>query len=767
MGGLAGGLMGGAGAAFDGHPNPQAAADAEKLPDTGPMSRAVNAGLDGVAAKLQASAGVTAPEGATVLPNGDLQGPNGTIFKHDGKGGYVAQPPVPTPNVPGNPLETGTADNPAARAQREADRPPDPAGDILPGDITTKTGKPFKNMTAAMGALAKAGGEATHELVPVAGGLVVRAKAPNAGASNVEQPDMAGTAGGTADAGTGRTSEPVGSGVAAGRVADDAGGGEPGSAEGALAGVRQVDSAGAGAGADGALSATPASIPASIPATPEAETAKPELNAFGLPMGYKPGAKVNVTVADLKAGDWISAGGRPAKVVAVAPGAEGKIKITLDSGLSVSSDEFAATLKTQRYTPEKSNPAAPASDQQVPAAPASVHVDSEKPTEATLPSDLAGAKPGYSYGDKRFTLNFASDLDKAAYIAAQKEPSKRDADYVKHAMDVSGMTEQQVREHGAAVRAAIKAQAKDAKPGELTVPEVERKAKPEEADPTPAPKHGMTRLYHGSATHGRYDGKAWFSTDKKYAHDYRDGAELQYVDYPTAKLDKMMDPDGYGQTAAKGFTGNFEFDSSETGLRKPFVEAAHAAPAPAPAPKPKTAPELPMGQEPGGEQPTVQFNGKDHVLTHEQKARWDAVNDTFKAKFDEARARFDAARKIAATAEGLAKVREVHQANQRQLGTELAAQRRAIVGQQEDTEVHAPAPVASPVSEPTPSESKAKPEAAPASEQQVPATEEAQASKPAESQAPASEAPAQRDDKLVEMRKQLAILRALERCLAS
>lgn len=79
---------------------------------------------------------------------------------------------------------------------------------------------------------------------------------------------------------------------------------------------------------------------------------------------------------------------------------------------------------------------------------------------------------------------------------------------------------------------------------------------------------GMTRLYHGSSTPGRLDGKAWFSTDRKYAESYRPGAELQYVDYPTSKVNAALDPDGYGQTVDRGFTWNVELDSSETGLRK-------------------------------------------------------------------------------------------------------------------------------------------------------------------------------------------------------
>lgn len=92
--------------------------------------------------------------------------------------------------------------------------------------------------------------------------------------------------------------------------------------------------------------------------------------------------------------------------------------------------------------------------------------------QATLPKELAGAKPRYSFGAKQFDLTFANDIDRAAYIAAQKTPSKRDADYVRFVADATGMSEEQVRAHGAKVREAIKAQARDAEPGSLSVPAV-------------------------------------------------------------------------------------------------------------------------------------------------------------------------------------------------------------------------------------------------------------------------------------------------------
>lgn len=110
-------------------------------------------------------------------------------------------------------------------------------------------------------------------------------------------------------------------------------------------------------------------------------------------------------------------------------------------------------------------------------------------------------------------------------------------------------------------------------PPEVTAEQVpEKPAEPakegkhKEAEP-PVPK-GMTRLYHGSATPGRTTEKAWFSTNKEYAKNYREGAELQYVDYPTEKVNAALDPDNYGQTVEKGFTWNVELDSTETGERK-------------------------------------------------------------------------------------------------------------------------------------------------------------------------------------------------------
>ena len=88
----------------------------------------------------------------------------------------------------------------------------------------------------------------------------------------------------------------------------------------------------------------------------------------------------------------------------------------------------------------------------------------------TLPRDLAGAKPRYSYGSRQFDLEFANDLDKAAYITAQVIRSKRDAQYLAWAMNKTGLPEAEIRAAGGRVRKGIKGLAKDAEPGTIRVP---------------------------------------------------------------------------------------------------------------------------------------------------------------------------------------------------------------------------------------------------------------------------------------------------------
>lgn len=95
---------------------------------------------------------------------------------------------------------------------------------------------------------------------------------------------------------------------------------------------------------------------------------------------------------------------------------------------------------------------------------------------SSLPKDLAGAKPRYSYGNKAFQLQFNSDIDKALYITAQKTPSRRDADY-RAWLGKQGFTPEQITQEGQRVREAIKGVAAKADPaaGPINLPEQVKK----------------------------------------------------------------------------------------------------------------------------------------------------------------------------------------------------------------------------------------------------------------------------------------------------
>jgi hypothetical protein len=101
-----------------------------------------------------------------------------------------------------------------------------------------------------------------------------------------------------------------------------------------------------------------------------------------------------------------------------------------------------------------------------PAAPAAA------PSAFALPDELKRSAPRYSYGQKRFELRFASDLDKTAYILANdvKTVSKA-APKFRSAVEAAGLDLREIAAHGDRVRAAIKARAKDAQPGLIELPD--------------------------------------------------------------------------------------------------------------------------------------------------------------------------------------------------------------------------------------------------------------------------------------------------------
>jgi hypothetical protein len=110
-------------------------------------------------------------------------------------------------------------------------------------------------------------------------------------------------------------------------------------------------------------------------------------------------------------------------------------------------------------------------------------IDEHRSESPKLPRELASAKPRYSYGEKQFNLEFENDIDRAAYIAAQSKPSKRDADFLAFAMKHTGMSEAAVRAHGSAVRAYIKPRAAAGKhEGTILIPsQLTTSKKPDDA----------------------------------------------------------------------------------------------------------------------------------------------------------------------------------------------------------------------------------------------------------------------------------------------
>lgn len=167
---------------------------------------------------------------------------------------------------------------------------------------------------------------------------------------------------------------------------------------------------------------------------------------------------------------------KPVETPAVVPPVtkEGSITAALDkrkpSNLSVANAQ-ANEIATGGATPPAASAQAvpaPTPIERSTAAPAAT----EAPSDFVMPKELAGAKPRYSYGDKQFGLEFESDLDRALYILAQSNPSKRDADYLKAVVEHSGLSEGELRAAGKRVRDTIKSIAKNSDDEIIQVPEI-------------------------------------------------------------------------------------------------------------------------------------------------------------------------------------------------------------------------------------------------------------------------------------------------------
>lgn len=97
--------------------------------------------------------------------------------------------------------------------------------------------------------------------------------------------------------------------------------------------------------------------------------------------------------------------------------------------------------------------------------------DAGRIAASKLPKALAGAKPLYNFGTKKIIPAFASDVDKAAFILAQGKRSKKDAEYLKWAMEATGLDEGAIRQYGTRVKESLKGLAKASEEGgEISVP---------------------------------------------------------------------------------------------------------------------------------------------------------------------------------------------------------------------------------------------------------------------------------------------------------
>ena len=279
-------------------------------------------------------------------------------------------------------------------------------------------------------------------------------------------------------------------------------------------------------------------------------------------------------------------------------------------------------------TPQTTEPASAGAVPQVegqvepasqPAVPAPPPPEPAAPVEPRLPEDLRRAAPRY----KTDRVQFANDIDKAAYVTAQAKPSRRDADYLRFVQEATGMTPEQVRAHGARVRGAIAAT--PATDGVRRLQPVDRTPEP---TPPPAPEAEATATPEPSNIVMTRDGEQVIFTDPDTGaslvgydfDDYRPGsfqadvtevpeaARRQGVsqrlhdaaiDYAESRGGRFLSgyeltPDGmafYRGLAAKGYrVRRTDLPNGEQAFE---VRKPNAEPEPATAPAPDAAPIAP------------------------------------------------------------------------------------------------------------------------------------------------------------------------------
>jgi len=120
----------------------------------------------------------------------------------------------------------------------------------------------------------------------------------------------------------------------------------------------------------------------------------------------------------------------------------------------------------------------------------------------SLPADLSGAKPRYSFGRKQYVLTFESDVDRALYVVAQAKPSKADARYLAWLQQqFPDVLEADLRAAGQRIRnEVIKPQARDGEGGTLRVADTGygSETRPAAGAPVaPAPKPPVATIREG------------------------------------------------------------------------------------------------------------------------------------------------------------------------------------------------------------------------------------------------------------------------------
>lgn len=101
-----------------------------------------------------------------------------------------------------------------------------------------------------------------------------------------------------------------------------------------------------------------------------------------------------------------------------------------------------------------------------------IDLSNKSSSKIILDRELRGAKPRYNIGQDTYIPKFESDLDKALFIIAQKNPSARNADYLKFVMKHTGLDESGAVNAGQSLRNQLKNIFKNSEPGEVDIPRI-------------------------------------------------------------------------------------------------------------------------------------------------------------------------------------------------------------------------------------------------------------------------------------------------------